>query len=169
MNINRIFEVEEFTGLTFIEMVIQDYMKYRPTELNKTFEDVSKGRVLRRQYDYRNRFEEKQYPLSPMLWGRKLNKICKIIEDQKHNLDLCDNYGPLVYIPIQNKLSGIINKGFIKDYEIYLYLNLFVDIKTFIKENEDDFYDLIDEYNKDTNKSKSITYNEIEIKELSEA
>ena len=169
MNINRIYEVEEFTGLTFIEMVIQDYMKYRPVELNKTFEDVSKGRVLRRQYDFRNRFEEKQFPLTPMLWGRKLNKICKIIEDQRHNLDLCDNYGPIVYIPVKNKLSGIINKGFIKEYEIFLYINTFADIKAFIHENEDDFYDLLDDFNKDTTKNKSITYNEIEIKELNDA
>ena len=53
MNINRIYEVEEFTGLTFLEMVIQDYMKYRPTELNKTFKDVISGKVLRRQYNFR--------------------------------------------------------------------------------------------------------------------
>ena len=169
MNINRIYEVEEFTGLTFIEMVIQDYMKYRPVELNKTFDDVSKGRVLRRQYNYRNRFEEKQYPLTPMLWGRKLNKICKIIEDQRHNLDLCDNYGPIVYVPVKNKLSGIINKGFIKDYEIYLYINIFADIKAFIHENEDDFSNLLDDFTKDFTKNKSITYNEIEINELYEA
>ena len=169
MNINRIFEVEEFTGLTFIEMVIQDYMKYRPTELNKNLDDLNSGRVLRRRYDYRNRFEEKQFPLTPMLWGRKLNKICKIIEDQKHNLDLCDNYGPIIYIPNLKKLSGIIDKNFIKDYEIYLYLNLFEDIKTFIHENESDFDQIVDEYNKEMNKSKSVSYNEIEIKELSEA
>ena len=169
MNINRIFEVEEFTGLTFIEMVIQDYMKYRPTELNKNLDDLNSGRVLRRRYDYRNRFEEKQFPLTPMLWGRKLNKICKIIEDQKHNLDLCDNYGPIIYIPNLKKLSGIIDKSFIKDYEIYLYLNLFEDIKTFIHENESDFDQIVDEYNKEMNKSKSVSYNEIEIKELSEA
>ena len=168
MNINRIYEVEEFTGLTFIEMVIQDYMKYRPTELNKTFDDLSSGRVLRRHYDYKNRFEEKQFPLTPMLWGRKLNKICKIIEDQSRNLDLCDNYGPIIYIPVQNKLSGIIDKNFIKDYEIYLYINLFEDIKLFIHENENDFPQLIDEYNKEINKSKSLTFNDIEIKELSE-
>jgi hypothetical protein len=148
MNINRIFEVEEFTGLTFIEMVIQDYMKYRPTELNKNLDDLNSGRVLRRRYDYRNRFEEKQFPLTPMLWGRKLNKICKIIEDQKHNLDLCDNYGPIIYIPNLKKLSGIIDKSFIKDYEIYLYLNLFEDIKTFINENESYFDQIVDEYNK---------------------
>ena len=169
MNINRIYEVEEFTGLTFIEMVIQDYMKYRPTELNKTFEDLSSGRVFRRQYDYRNRFEEKQFPLTPMLWGRKLNKICKIIEDQKHNLDLCDNYGPIIYIPVENKLSGIIDKGCIKDYEIYLYLNIFEDIKAFVHENESDFMQIVDDYNKEINKSKSLTFNEIQIKELSEA
>ena len=166
MNINRIYEVEEFTGLTFIEMVIQDYMKYRPTELNKTFEDLSSGRVLRRNYNYRNRFEEKQFPLTPMLWGRKLNKICKIIEDQTNNLDSCDNYGPIIYVPIENKLSGIIDKNFIKDYEIYLYINLFEDIKTFIHEHESDFDQIIDEYNKEMNKSS--TFNEIEIKELSE-
>ena len=110
MNINRIYEVEEFTGLSFIEMVIQDYMKYPINELNKTFDDLTSGRILRRKYDYRNRFEEKQYPLTPLLWGRKLNKICKIIEDQKNNLDLCDNYGPIIYVPIEKKLSGIIDK-----------------------------------------------------------
>ena len=168
MNINRIYEVEEFTGLTFIEMVIQDYMKYRPNELNKTFEDLSSGRVLRRKYDYRNRFEEKQYPLTPLLWGRKLNKICKIIEDQKNNLELCDNYGPIIYIPVEKKLSGIIDKGFIEEYEIYLYLNLFEDIKAFIHENESDFDQIVDEYNKEINKNKSMTFNGIEIKEVSE-
>ena len=166
MDINRIYEVEEFTGLNFIEMVIQDYMKFRPVELNKTFEDLSSGRVLRRNYNYRNRFEEKQFPLTPMLWGRKLNKICKIIEDQTNNLDSCDNYGPIIYVPIENKLSGIIDKNFIKDYEIYLYINLFEDIKTFIHEHESDFDQIIDEYNKEMNKSS--TFNEIEIKELSE-
>ena len=168
MNINRIYEVEEFTGLSFIEMVIQDYMKYRPNELNKTFDDLTSGRILRRKYDYRNRFEEKQYPLTPLLWGRKLNKICKIIEDQKNNLDLCDNYGPIIYVPIEKKLSGIIDKGFIQEYEIYLYLNLFEDIKTFIHENEYEFDQLVDEYNKEINRSKSMTFNGIEIKEVSE-
>ena len=170
MNINRIYEVEEFTGLTFIEMVIQDYMKYRATELNKDFKDVTSGRVLRKHYDYKNRFEERQLPLTPLLWGRKLNRICKIIEDQKDNLELCDNYGPILYIPIEDKLSGIIDKSFIKDYEIYLYLNMFEDIKLFMKQNEDDFIEeLTNEFNGDNNKNKSITYNTIEIKELSDA
>ena len=77
---NKIYEVEEFTGLTFLEMVIQDYMEYRPMELNKTYKDVINGKVLRRQYNYRSGLEEKQFPFTPMLWGRKLNKICKIIE-----------------------------------------------------------------------------------------
>ena len=166
MNINRIYEVEEFSGLTFIEMVIQDYMKYRPTELNKTFEDLSTGRVLRRNYDYRNRFEEKQFPLTPMLWGRKLNKICKTIEEQTNNLDLCDNYGPIIYIPVDDKLSGTIDKNFIKDYEIFLYINTFEDIKAFIRENEPDFNQIISDYNKEMNKSS--TFNEFEIKEFSE-
>ena len=148
MDINRIYEVEEFTGLNFLEMVIQDYMKYRPIELNKTFEDIQKGRVLRKEYNYRNRFEEKQFPLTPLLWGRKLNKICKIIEDQKNNLNYCDNYGPIVFIPLQNKLSGIIRKDFLKDYETYLYLNLFEDIKTFINDNIDRFDDIMTEENR---------------------
>ena len=171
MNINRIYEVEEFTGLTFLEMVIQDYMKYRPTELNKTFKDVISGKVLRRQYNYRSGLEEKQFPLTPMLWGRKLNKICKIIEDQKHNLELCDNYGPIVYVPIKDKLSGIIDKGFIKDYEIYLYLNMFEDIKTFMNENDFDIDDINNEYfkNNNMNKNKNLSYNNIEAKELYEA
>lgn len=90
-------------------MVIQDYMKYRPTELNKTFKDVISGKVLRRQYNFRSGLEEKQFPLTPMLWGRKLNKICKIIEEQKNNLELCDNYGPIVYVPIKDKLKKYIN------------------------------------------------------------
>ena len=166
MDINRIYEVEEFTGLNFIEMVIQDYMKFRPIELNKTLDDIKKGRVLWRNYDSRNRFEEKQFPLTPLLWGRKLNKICKIIEDQKHNLDYCENYGPIIYIPIKNKLSGIIRKDFIKDYEIYLYINLFEDIKTFIHENEEKFDDILSNENrKDISKKLG---NGIEIKELVE-
>lgn len=166
MDINRIYEVEEFTGLNFIEMVIQDYMKFRPIELNKTLDDIKKGRVLWRNYDSRNRFEEKQFPLTPLLWGRKLNKICKIIEDQKHNLDYCENYGPIIYIPIKNKLSGIIRKDFIKDYEIYLYINLFEDIKTFINENEEKFDDILSNENrKDISKKLG---NGIDIKELVE-
>ena len=166
MDINRIYEVEEFTGLNFIEMVIQDYMKFRPIELNKTLDDIKKGRVLWRNYDSRNRFEEKQFPLTPLLWGRKLNKICKIIEDQKHNLDYCENYGPIIYIPIKNKLSGIIRKDFIKDYEIYLYINLFEDIKTFIHENEEKFDDILSNENrKDISKKLG---NGIDIKELVE-
>ena len=148
MDINRIYEVEEFTGLNFLEMVIQDYMKFRPIELNKTFEDIKKGRVLRKEYNYRNRLEEKQFPLTPLLWGRKLNKICKIIEDQKNNLNYCDNYGPIVFIPLQNKLSGIIRKDFLKDYEIYLYLNLFEDIKIFIHENFERFEEIMSEENR---------------------
>ena len=166
MDINRIYEVEEFTGLNFIEMVIQDYMKFRPIELNKTLDDIKKGRVLWRNYDSRNRFEEKQFPLTPLLWGRKLNKICKIIEDQKHNLDYCENYGPIIYIPIKNKLSGIIRNDFIKDYEIYLYINLFEDIKTFINENEEKFDDILSNENrKDISKKLG---NGIDIKELVE-
>ena len=166
MDINRIYEVEEFTGLNFIEMVIQDYMKFRPIELNKTLDDIKKGRVLWRNYDSRNRFEEKQFPLTPLLWGRKLNKICKIIEDQKHNLDYCENYGPIIYIPIKNKLSGIIRKDFIKDYEIYLYINLFEDIKTFIHEKEEKFDDILSNENrKDISKKLG---NGIDIKELVE-
>ena len=166
MDINRIYEVEEFTGLNFIEMVIQDYMKFRPIELNKTLDDIKKGRVLWRNYDSRNRFEEKQFPLTPLLWGRKLNKICKIIEDQKHNLDYCENYGPIIYIPIKNKLSGIIRKDFIKDYEIYLYINLFEDIKTFIHEHEEKFDDILSNENrKDISKKLG---NGIDIKELVE-
>ena len=148
MDINRIYEVEEFTGLNFLEMVIQDYMKFRPIELNKTLDDIKKGDVLRKELNYRNRYEEKQFPLTPLLWGRKLNKICKIIENQKHNLDLCDNYGPIVFIPTKNKLSGIIRKDFLKDYEIYLYINLFEDIKTFINENREKFEEIMSEENR---------------------
>ena len=143
MDINRIYEVEEFTGLNFIEMVIQDYIKFRPIELNKTMDDIKNERVLRRAYDHRNRYEEKQFPLTPLLWGGKLNKICKIIESQKNNLSLCDNYGPIVYVPIKNEISGIIRKDFMKDYEIYLYLNLFEDIKVFIQENIDNFDEIM--------------------------
>ena len=166
MDINRIYEVEEFTGLNFIEMVIQDYMKFRPVELNKTLDDIQKGRVLWKAYDHRNRFEEKQFPLTPLLWGRKLNKICRIIEDQKNSFDYCDNYGPIVFIPIQNKLSGIIRKDFIKDYEIYLYINLFEDIKIFIHENIERFEEILsDENRKDI--AKKIG-NGFDIKEMEE-
>ena len=35
-------------------------------------------------------------------------------------LSLCNNYGPIVYIPITNGISGIIRKDFMKDYEIIL-------------------------------------------------
>ena len=148
MDINRIYEVEEFTGLNFLEMVIQDYMKFRPIELNKTLDDIKKGHVLMKEYNYRNRIEERQFPLTPLLWGRKLSKICKIIENQKHNLDYCDNYGPIVFIPIKNTVSGIIRKDFLKDYEIYLYINLFEDIKTFITDNMERFEDIMSEDNR---------------------
>ena len=148
MDINRIYEVEEFTGLNFLEMVIQDYMKFRPIELNKTLDDIKKGHVLMKEYNYRNRIEERQFPLTPLLWGRKLSKICKIIENQKHNLDYCDNYGPIVFIPIKNTVSGIIRKDFLKDYEIYLYINLFEDIKTFINENMERFEEIMSEENR---------------------
>jgi hypothetical protein len=47
-------------------------------------------------------------------------------------------------------------------------LNLFEDIKTFIHENEYEFDQLVDEYNKEINRSKSMTFNGIEIKEVSE-
>ena len=48
--------------------------------------------------------------------GEKLNKIC----NQKNILSLCNNYGSIVYIPITNKINGIIRKDFMKDYEIIL-------------------------------------------------
>jgi len=164
MDINRIYEVEEFTGLNFLEMVIQDYMKFRPIELNKTLDDIKKGHVLMKEYNYRNRIEERQFPLTPLLWGRKLSKICKIIENQKHNLDYCDNYGPIVFIPIKNTVSGIIRKDFLKDYEIYLYINLFEDIKTFIIDNMERFEDIMSEDNR-KDISKKIG-NGIDIREM---
>ena len=148
MDINRIYEVEEFTGLNFLEMVIQDYMKFRPVELNKTLDDLKNERVLRKQYNYRNRFEERQFPLTPLLWGRKLNKICKIIEEQKHNLNYCENYGPIIFIPIKNQISGIIRKDFVKDYEIYLYMNLFEDIKIFIHQYIERFDEILTNENR---------------------
>jgi len=123
-------------------------MKFRPIELNKTLDDIKKGHVLMKEYNYRNRIEERQFPLTPLLWGRKLSKICKIIENQKHNLDYCDNYGPIVFIPIKNTVSGIIRKDFLKDYEIYLYINLFEDIKTFITDNMERFEDILSEDNR---------------------
>jgi hypothetical protein len=176
MNINRIFEVEEFTGFSFIEMVIQDYIKYRPLELNKTFEDITSGKIFSAPKRENKKLDRKQYPLTPLLWGRKLNKICKIIEDQKNNLELCDNYGPILYIPINNKLSGIIDKGLVKDYEIYLYLNMYEDIKTFLNENQEEFNNMLNEnklYIKNTfddNLNINIAYNdEIEIKNIFEA
>ena len=50
--------------------------------------------------------------------------------------------------PLKNKLSGIIRKDFAKDYEIYLYVNLFEDIKIFINENIGRFDEIMKEENR---------------------
>ena len=39
-------------------MVIQDYIKFRPIESNKTLDDIQNEWILRTAYDHRNRFEE---------------------------------------------------------------------------------------------------------------
>ena len=53
-------------------MVIQDYIKFRPIESNKTIDDIQNEWILRTAYDHRNRFEEKQFPFISLLWGRKI-------------------------------------------------------------------------------------------------
>ena len=138
MNLNRIYEVEEYTGLTFMEIVVQEYMKYRPTELNKKTDEISARTLFNNKIEFKGS-QEKQFPLTSMLFGRKLYQICKIVEEQKNSLEYCNNYGPIIYVPIENCLCGIIDKNFIKEYEIYLYLNTFEDIKKFINDNLFDF------------------------------
>ena len=54
-------------------MAIQDYIKFRPIESNKTIDDIQNKWILRTAYDHRNRFEEKQFSFISLLWGRKIN------------------------------------------------------------------------------------------------
>ena len=54
-------------------MVIQDYIKFRPIESNKTIDDIQNEWILRTAYDHRNRFEEKQFSFISLLWGLKIN------------------------------------------------------------------------------------------------
>ena len=131
MDINRIYEVEEFGGLFFIELVIQDFMKYRPSENNEIREN---GEI--RNYIPNNFYgiydDNIQLSLVGFLWGRKLMQMCKFIEDFENNqlnpLKV-ENYGPVIYNPMKQKLMGMINEKNIKEYEIYLYINILDDIR----------------------------------------
>ena len=138
MDIKRIYEVEEFGGLFFIEIAIQDFMKYRPPELG---EKIVNGQVLKYSNPLSTLYPDMnvQFSLPGFLWGRKLMKICTIVED---SASIVENYGPVVYYPKSNKVIGIINGDNIKEYEMYLYTNLLEDIKTsgydfFLKEHFD--------------------------------
>lgn len=135
MNIKRVFEVEGFTGIPFLEMVAQDVLKYRPPELDKT--DI---------------MDKIQCPMPAFLWGKKLGNLCFKIINKSINNNNNSNYdsnnnsrkdylkeneqedfksffiGPLLYI--NSKLEGLINiKNFI-EYEKYLYVNIYHDFKT---------------------------------------
>ena len=123
MKIQRIYEVEEFGGLFFLEMAAQDYMKYRPSERG---ERIINGEVVELRRDSAFLIDE-QLSLPAFLWGRKLSKICSVIEDL--NGSPCDNYGPLVYSPKHSGVVGIVNADFIKEYEMYLYVNMLEDIR----------------------------------------
>ena len=123
MKIQRIYEVEEFGGLFFMEMAIQDYMKYRPPERG---ERIINGEIVELRRDNAFLIDE-QFSLSAFLWGRKLSKICTVVEDL--NGSPCDNYGPLVYSPKHSGVVGVINADFIKEYEMYLYVNMLEDIR----------------------------------------
>ena len=123
MKIQRIYEVEEFGGLFFMEMAIQDYMKYRPPERG---ERIINGETV--ELKRNNTFlMDEQLSLPAFLWGRKLSKICTVVEDL--NGSPCDNYGPLVYSPKHNGVVGVVNADFIKEYEMYLYVNMLEDIR----------------------------------------
>ena len=126
MNINRIYEVEEFGGLFFIDIAIQDFMKYRPPELG---EKIINGQVVQYSNPLNTLYPDMkvQFSLPGFLWGRKLMKICTIVEDSS---SATSNYGPVVYYPKENKVMGIINTDNMKDYEMYLYTNLLEDIRT---------------------------------------
>ena len=131
MDINRIYEVEEFGGLFFIEMVMQDYMKYRPPELN---EIVLKDNTIR-VYSSNNDmlYDDKiQNSLPGFLWGRKLMNIVQLVEsfDWNNNPNLkIEHFGPLCYYPFTQKVQGIINSKNIIEYEQYLYINIIDDLR----------------------------------------
>ena len=140
MDINRIYEVEEFGGLFFIEMVIQDFMKYRPSELNENREN---GRIIPYSTTdiYGGYDDHIQFSLTGFLWGKKLMKICQVIENFETNPNnpfKIDNYGPVLYYPKKQRLMGMINEKNIKEYEHYLYVNILDDIRYSKLVNEDD-------------------------------
>ncbi|MCQ2816495.1 MAG: hypothetical protein MJ252_04425, partial [archaeon] len=124
--INRIFEVEEFGGLNFIEVAILDYLKSRPTERNEKI-------VGEEIYYYSGAFSSgysathKQFSLPAFLWGKKLGRMCKIIEDLGGSP--VQNYGPVIFNPSYNTVTGIVNNTFIKAYDTYEYVNIMQDIK----------------------------------------
>ena len=131
MDINRIYEVEEFGGLFFIEMVMQDYMKYRPPELNEIFMRDNTIRVYSSNNDYL--YDDKiQNSLPGFLWGRKLMKIVQLVEafDWNKNPNLkVEHFGPICYYPFTQKVQGIINQKNIIEYEQYLYINIIDDLR----------------------------------------
>ena len=131
MDINRIYEVEEFGGLFFIELVIQDFMKYRPSENNEIRENGEIRNYIPNNF-YDNYDDHIQMSLVGFLWGRKLMQLCKFIEDFENNQFnplKVDNYGPVIYNPMKQKLMGMINEKNIKEYENYLYINILDDIR----------------------------------------
>lgn len=110
IEIKRCYEIEEFTGLPFLEIVIQDIIKYRPPEL-----DFS-------QYSSKN-----QLSLPAFLWGKKLASI--YLKTEKINFNFIKNSGPLIFSSKNSTVEGIIDSNLNIDYEKYLYTNILHDLQ----------------------------------------
>jgi nucleoside diphosphate kinase len=119
MDIRRVYETEEFGGLFFIEVVSQDFLKYRSQEWEKT---KNQSNLSKSNSEYR-------YSLPSYLWGRKLGKICQKLITQNPISQSVENCGPLIYSTKKEKLKGIINCKNLVEYEQYLYVNILYDLK----------------------------------------
>lgn len=127
MDIRRIYETEELGGLFFIEVVSQDFLKYRSQEWEKRTKTGNSYNTYNQTNI--NSSSEYRYSLPSYLWGRKLAKICHKLISQNPISQSVENCGPLIYSTKEEKLKGIINSKNLVEYEQYLYINILYDLK----------------------------------------